>query len=88
MAKLERTDKPVSVLLEELGEGTLGLPKIQRSYVWNRPLEEHLDELEDVYLAEETLERVRASRERVYTLAAAESLLSHRHSTRAFSLKN
>ena len=37
MAKLERTDKPVSVLLEELGEGTLGLPEIQRSYVWNRP---------------------------------------------------
>jgi len=36
MAKLERTDKPVSVLLEELGEGTLGLPEIQRSYVWNR----------------------------------------------------
>ena len=37
MAKLERTDKPVSVLLEELGEGVLGLPEIQRSYVWNRP---------------------------------------------------
>ena len=37
MAKLERTDKPVSVLLEELGEGALGLPEIQRSYVWNRP---------------------------------------------------
>ena len=37
MAKLERTDKPVSVLIEELGEGALGLPEIQRSYVWNRP---------------------------------------------------
>jgi len=37
MAKLERTDKPVSVLLEELGGGALGLPEIQRSYVWNRP---------------------------------------------------
>jgi len=37
MAKLERTDKPVSVLLEELEEGALGLPEIQRSYVWNRP---------------------------------------------------
>jgi uncharacterized protein with ParB-like and HNH nuclease domain len=37
MAKLERTDKPVSVLLEELGKGVLGLPEIQRSYVWNRP---------------------------------------------------
>ena len=37
MAKLERTDKPVSVLLEELSGGILGLPEIQRSYVWNRP---------------------------------------------------
>jgi len=37
MAKLERTDKPVSILLEELGEGALGLPEIQRGYVWNRP---------------------------------------------------
>ncbi len=36
MAKLERTDKPVSVLLEELGKRVLGLPEIQRSYVWNR----------------------------------------------------
>ena len=37
MAKLERTDKPVSVLLEELEKGELGLPEIQRGYVWNRP---------------------------------------------------
>jgi hypothetical protein len=37
MAKLERTDKPVSVLLEELQKGELRLPEIQRSYVWNRP---------------------------------------------------
>ncbi len=37
MAKLERTDKPVNVLLEELGKGEVGLPEIQRGYVWNRP---------------------------------------------------
>ncbi|RWX72688.1 MAG: hypothetical protein Metus_0765 [Candidatus Methanosuratincola subterraneus] len=37
MAKLERTDKPVSVLLEELRKGELGLPEIQRGYVWNGP---------------------------------------------------
>jgi hypothetical protein len=37
MAKLERTDKPVSVLLEELSKGEIGLPEIQRGYVWNRP---------------------------------------------------
>lgn len=37
MAKLERTDKPVSVLLEELKRRELSLPEIQRGYVWNRP---------------------------------------------------
>ena len=37
MAKLERTDKPVSVLLEELSKDEIGLPEIQRGYVWNRP---------------------------------------------------
>jgi hypothetical protein len=37
MAKLERSDKPVSVLLEEFGRGKLGLPEIQRGYVWNKP---------------------------------------------------
>ena len=37
MAKLERTDKPANVLIEELGKGELGLPEIQRGYVWNRP---------------------------------------------------
>ncbi|MCK4394579.1 DUF262 domain-containing protein [Candidatus Bipolaricaulota bacterium] len=36
MAKLERTDKPVNVLLDELGKGEVGLPEIQRGYVWNR----------------------------------------------------
>jgi hypothetical protein len=37
MAKLERTDKPVSVLLEELKRGELSLPEIQRGYVWHKP---------------------------------------------------
>lgn len=36
MAKLERTDKPVAVLLEELKRGDLGLPEIQRGYVWSK----------------------------------------------------
>lgn len=37
MANLERTDKSVSILLEELETGILGLPEIQRNYVWNKP---------------------------------------------------
>ena len=37
MARLERTDKPVSVLLSDFGEGVLKLPEMQRGYEWNRP---------------------------------------------------
>jgi hypothetical protein len=37
MAKLERTDKPISVLIDEINDGSLGLPEIQRGYEWNRP---------------------------------------------------
>jgi len=36
MARLERTERPVGVLLEQLSRGELGLPEIQRSYVWYR----------------------------------------------------
>ena len=36
MAKLERTEKPMNVLLGELKTGELGLPEIQRGYVWYR----------------------------------------------------
>jgi hypothetical protein len=35
MVRLERTDKPISVLVDELKSGTLGLPEIQRTYEWN-----------------------------------------------------
>jgi len=47
MAKLERTEKPMNVLLEELRSGELGLPEIQRGYVWNRP--QVRDFLESMY---------------------------------------
>lgn len=36
MAKLERTDKPVNVLIEDISSGGVGLPEIQRGYVWNK----------------------------------------------------
>lgn len=38
-------------------------------------IREHLDDLEDVYLAEATLERVRRGEERVYTSEEMEALL-------------
>lgn len=34
MAKLERTAKPISVIMEEIRVGEHGLPEIQRGYVW------------------------------------------------------
>jgi hypothetical protein len=34
MAKLERTEKSMNVIIEELQKGELGLPEIQRGYVW------------------------------------------------------
>lgn len=36
MAKLERTDKPINVIVEERQRGELGLPEIQRGYVWKQ----------------------------------------------------
>jgi len=36
MAKLERTEKPINVIIEERRRGELGLPEIQRGYVWKQ----------------------------------------------------
>lgn len=36
MAKLERTEKPINVILNECTAGELRLPEIQRGYVWKR----------------------------------------------------
>ena len=38
-------------------------------------IREHLDELEDIYLAEVTLERIRRGEERIYTSEEMEKLL-------------
>jgi len=34
MAKLERTEKPINVIIDELKRNEVGLPEIQRGYVW------------------------------------------------------
>lgn len=36
MAKLERTEKSINVIIEERHRGELGLPEIQRGYVWKQ----------------------------------------------------
>jgi len=38
MAKLERTEKPINVIIDELKRNEIGLPEIQRGYVW-RPIQ-------------------------------------------------
>lgn len=46
-----------------------------RSFYIRQLIEKYLDDLEDIYLAEETLERVRAGKEKLYTLEEAEAEL-------------
>lgn len=42
------------------------------TYYIREAIEEHLEDLEDIYLAEQTLERVRRGDERIYTLDEVE----------------
>ena len=47
----------------------------KRSYYIKQALAEYLDDMEDLYLAEQVLIRVRAGTERTYTLAEVEAEL-------------
>ena len=47
MAELERTDKPVTLLVKELKSGVLGVPEIQRDYVWKS--QQAIDLLDSMY---------------------------------------
>jgi len=46
-----------------------------KSFYVREALVEHMDELEDMYLAEQVLERVRKGEERTYTLDEVEARL-------------
>ena len=61
---------PVNLLerLNRLAEET-NRPK---SFYMRLLLEEYLEELEDIYLSEATLERIRAGKEKLYSLEEAE----------------
>ena len=62
-------------LPDELSERLVALAKRtdrSRSYYLRQALEIHIDELEDIYLAETTLERVRRGEEPTYTLNEVE----------------
>jgi RHH-type transcriptional regulator, rel operon repressor / antitoxin RelB len=43
-----------------------------KSYYMIEAISEHIDDLEEIYLAERELEEIRAGRSRVYTLEEAE----------------
>lgn len=46
-----------------------------KSFYLRELIDQHLDELEDVYLAEQVLERIRKGEERTYTLDEVEARL-------------
>lgn len=47
MAELERTDKQASLLVKELKSGSLGVPEIQRDYVWK--IQQAIDLIDSMY---------------------------------------
>lgn len=47
MAELERTDKQANLLVKELKSGSLGVPEIQRDYVWKT--QQAIDLLDSMY---------------------------------------
>ena len=71
---------PTSIRLPDDAEKRLAALalKIDRSKAFyiREALMEHLDNLEDIYLSEKIIERVRRGEERTYTLAEVEKELS------------
>lgn len=62
-------------LPDELNERLMALAKRTgrtASYYIREAIEEHIDDLEDIYLAEQTLERLKRGEERTYTLDEVE----------------
>jgi RHH-type rel operon transcriptional repressor/antitoxin RelB len=51
------------------------LTKRPASFYYNYLLDEYLDDLEDIFLAEEVIKNVRSGKERTYSLAEVESEL-------------
>jgi RHH-type transcriptional regulator, rel operon repressor / antitoxin RelB len=70
---------PTSVRLPEDTERRLqALAKATgrtKAFYIREAIQEHLDDLEDIYLAEQVLERVRRGEERTYTLEEVEQRL-------------
>jgi len=72
----EVKNMPTSVRLpEEVEQRLTDLARAtgrSKAYYIKEAIMEHLEDLEDVYLAEQTLEKIRRGEERVYTLEEVE----------------
>ena len=66
-----RSNPQIKIRVERLEKIT----KRPASFYYNYLLEEYLDDLEDILLAEEVIKNVRSGKERTYSLAEVESEL-------------
>lgn len=67
-----RTDTENKMRIEKLAS----LTKRSASFFYNYLLEEYLDDLEDIFLAEEVVKNIRKGKEKTYTLEEVEKELS------------
>lgn len=67
-----RLPAPLEARLSRLAEAT-GRPK---SFFIRETLERHLDEMEDLYLSEHVLERIRDGKGKTFTLEQVEEMLN------------
>ena len=66
-----RSNPQSKIRVERLSKMT----KRPASFYYNYLLDEYLDDLEDIFLAEEVIKNVRSGKERTYSLAEVESEL-------------
>jgi RHH-type rel operon transcriptional repressor/antitoxin RelB len=66
-----RSNPQSKIRVERLAKMT----KRPASFYYNYLLDEYLDDLEDIFLAEEVIKNVRSGKERTYSLAEVESEL-------------
>lgn len=66
-------------LPDQLGERLAHLAERtgrSKTYYMLEAIQEHIDNLEDIYLAEEVLQRVRRGEERIYSAEEVEAMLN------------
>ncbi len=66
-----RSNPQTKIRVERLAKMT----KRPASFYYNYLLDEYLDDLEDIFLAEEVVKNIRSGNEKTYTLAEVESEL-------------